>query len=307
MLSSIMFQQTDKLRIVTWNVNSIRLRLVAFSRIVQLLKPDIVCLQETKVEDSQFPHQDFENLGFTHRAVRGEKSYNGVAILSREPILEVSHLNFCGKSDCRHIAARIKLEGKNNKNSSGAKSKTISIDNVYVPAGGYIADAKVSEKFRHKLDFVEEMSSKFSKNKLDNGKNGAQQAEERSTIASLLLGDLNIAPLPNDVWAHEKMLKERVVSHTEEEIALFEKARENGGWCDVMRVVHPPAEKLYSWWSYRQPQWREKNYGRRLDHIWANEVIAPHLKGVTVLKEARGWDRPSDHAPVLAEFDIGFG
>ena len=322
MVVSIMAERSDSLRIVTWNVNSIRLRLVALARIVDMLEPDIICLQETKVEDSQFPHEDFEKLGFSHRAVRGEKSYNGVAILSREPIVEVSHINFCGKGDCRHISARIRLEGKNSKNNGknngknkvGASSKIISIDNLYVPAGGYVADVEVNEKFQHKLDFVEEMAtifshrtfshrtfshSKSSEDSSSDGRNGAD-------CASILLGDLNIAPLANDVWAHERMLRERVVSHTEEEIALFERARTSGGWCDVMREVYPPTERLYSWWSYRQPQWREKDYGRRLDHIWANEIIAKHLSGVRVLKEARGWERPSDHAPVLAEFDIDF-
>ena len=303
MVVSIMAKRSGLLRIVTWNVNSIRLRLVALAKVVDMLEPDIICLQETKVEDSQFPHEDFARLGFSHRAVRGEKSYNGVAILSRQPIVEVSHIDFCGKGDCRHISARIRLENKNSKGSYKNKvsesAKIISIDNIYVPAGGYVADVEVNEKFQHKLDFVEEMATTFSESNSSDGKNG-------TNCASILLGDLNIAPLANDVWAHERMLKERVVSHTEEEIALFERARASGGWCDVMREVYPPTERLYSWWSYRQKQWREKDYGRRLDHIWANEVIAKHLRGVRVLKEARGWERPSDHAPVLAEFDIDF-
>ncbi len=133
---------------------------------------------------------------------------------------------------------------------------------------------------------VDEMSRHFS------------EAEENNPC--ILLGDLNIAPLPDDVWNHETML--RVVSHTPAEVERFTLAQKARGWCDVLRDQHPAPEKVYTWWSYRRP-W-EENYGRRLDHIWANKTLAQELRSTEILKEARGWEQPSDHVPVLAEFRL---
>ena len=118
----------------------------------------------------------------------------------------------------------------------------------------------------------------------------------------VLLGDLNIAPLPDDVWNHEKMLQ--VVSHTPAEVERFTCAQKSRGWRDVLREKTPAPEKIYTWWSYRQPDWEGKNYGRRLDHIWANGTLARGLCSTEILREARGWEQPSDHVPVLAEFRL---
>lgn len=288
--AGLMPNATKYIRVVTWNVNSVRLRINALARIVELLKPDILCLQETKVEDKLFPYKEFNAWGFDHIAVRGEKSYNGVATLSRLPIIESSHINFCGKKDCRHLAVNIDIHSKNSTSKNHSDGKILTVHNLYVPAGGYVADPILNEKFQHKLNFVEEIANHFA--------NTNAQQKNAANNPCLLLGDLNIAPLPNDVWAHEKML--RVVSHTEEEVSRFNHAQESGGWCDVMRVIYPPSDKLYSWWSYRQPY--AKGYGRRLDHIWADATLAPLLKSVEVLKETRQWERPSDHVPVCAEF-----
>ncbi len=271
--ATLLFMTSCTLRIATWNINSVRLRLPSLARVVAQLRPDILCLQETKVQDALFPFEPIAAMGFPHQRVRGEKSYNGVAILSKYPIASVSHIAFCNKQDTRHLSACITLP-----------NTTLKVHNLYVPAGGYVADAVKNPKFAHKLNFVEEISQHFP--------------DAKGEQPCVLLGDLNIAPLPSDVWNHEKMLQ--VVSHTPEEVERFTRAQNARGWCDVLRKKNPPPEKIYTWWSYRRP-W-EENYGRRLDHIWANETLAKGLDSTEILTEARGWQQPSDHVPVLAEF-----
>ena len=123
-----------------------------------------------------------------------------------------------------------------------------------------------------------------------------------SGIPSILVGDLNIAPLENDVWSHKQLLK--VVSHTPVETDGLTRAYHRGGWEDLLRRAVPPSEKLFTWWSYRARDWDESDRGRRLDHIWAAPSLADRLLGVTVLREARGWQQPSDHVPVLAKIDV---
>ncbi len=279
--ATLLFMASCTLRIATWNINSVRLRLSSLARVAAQLRPDILCLQETKVEDALFPFEPIAAMGFPHQRVRGEKSYNGVAILSKYPIASVSHIAFCNREDTRHLSACITLP-----------DTTLKVHNLYVPAGGYVADAVKNPKFAHKLNFVEEMSQHFCDT----------EEKKPTTQPCVLLGDLNIAPLPDDVWDHEKML--RVVSHTPEEVERFTRAQNARNWCDVLREKNPPPEKIFTWWSYRQPQWEEKNYGRRLDHIWANETLARGLCSTEILREARGWEQPSDHVPVLAEFRL---
>ena len=265
---------STKLRVVTWNINSVRLRLPLLERVTTLLQPHIFCLQETKVEDSLFPHQPITDLGFPYQCIRGEKSYNGVAILSQYPIASSTRIPFCNNNDARHLSAQITLP-----------NSTLFLHNLYVPAGGYKPDTEKNSKFAHKLNFVEEMSRHF------------QNEEQQPAI---LLGDLNIAPLPDDVWSHETM--QNVVSHTPQEIERLNNAQKAQAWHDVLRQQTPPPQKVYTWWSYRHPQWKEKNYGRRLDHIWASNALAKKLCSTTILQEARGWQSPSDHVPVMAEF-----
>ena len=115
------------------------------------------------------------------------------------------------------------------------------------------------------------------------------------------MGDLNIAPREDDVWSHKQLLK--VVSHTPIEVEKFAAAQEAGDWVDVTRA-HIPEGKLYSWWSYRAKDWEAADKGRRLDHVWASPDVAKRAGASRVLKEARGWDKPSDHAPVFATFDL---
>ncbi|MEM6438269.1 MAG: exodeoxyribonuclease III [Pseudomonadota bacterium] len=254
------------LTICTWNINSVRLREGLVARLLEEERPDVLCLQETKSPVDKIPTEAFEALGYAHRVARGDKGYNGVAILSRQPLEEVPHHDFVAKGDARHVAAR---------HASG-----LVVHNLYVPAGGDEPDPQKNPKFDHKLRFVEEMARVFA------GAPGAQ----------VLVGDLNIAPGEDDVWSHKQLLK--IVSHTPQEVERFEAAREAGGWSDAVRR-HLPDGKLYSWWSYRAKDWSAADKGRRLDHVWTTAPV--ETRGARILRDARGWEKPSDHAPVFVE------
>ena len=145
---------------------------------------------------------------------------------------------------------------------------------------------KVNDKFAHKLEFLEEMTE------------WSAQLEE----PSILVGDLNIAPLEEDVWDHKKLLK--VVSHTPVEVEAMLKLMEAHSWHDVMREFVPETEKLYSWWSYRARDWSKADKGRRLDHVWTSPSLKGKAVKMEVLRNARGWEKPSDHAPVLVDFEF---
>jgi exodeoxyribonuclease-3 len=157
-----------------------------------------------------------------------------------------------------------------------------------VPAGGDEPDPDINPKFRHKLDFVAQMHE--------------IPALEHDELSSVLVGDLNIAPLETDVWSHRQLLN--VVSHTPVETTSFEAMRRAGNWVDLMRQAIPPEEKLFTWWSYRARDWAASNRGRRLDHVWSSANLSPALSDIEVLRDARGWERPSDHVPVIARFDL---
>ncbi|MFQ3623132.1 MAG: exodeoxyribonuclease III, partial [Acetobacteraceae bacterium] len=222
-----MARRPKRLRLVTWNINSIRLRLARLADLAVALEPDVICLQETKVADEEFPLREVRATGYRHIAFRGEKSYNGVAILSKIPLTPVPDTpDWCGRGDTRHLAVDLDIPGA-----------PVRLHNFYVPAGGDVPDPEANPKFRHKLDFVAEATGWFA--------NGAG-THGRQVIA----GDLNIAPLPDDVWSHRQLLD--VVSHTPVETeALARWQGTAGGWIDAMRHFVPPPEKLYSWWSYR--------------------------------------------------------
>lgn len=261
------------MRIVTWNINSLRLRIETLGRVVTALRPDIVCLQETKVQDQDFPADGVRALGFEHVLFRGMKSYNGVAILSRVPIKEIQRRDWCAREDCRHIAVRL----------PGGEE----LHNFYVPAGGDVPDPEQNDKFAHKLAFVDEMADWFAK---------------KRPAKRILVGDLNIAPLENDVWAHRQLLK--IVSHTPVEVEGLTRAMAAHDWIDAVREIVPPSERLYSWWSYRNRTWPGSDRGRRLDHVWITPGLRGALRDARVFRDARGWERPSDHVPVSVDLDI---
>jgi exodeoxyribonuclease III len=270
---------SESLTVATWNINSIRLRQDLVVRFLAEQQPDVLCLQETKCPNEAFPHAAFEKAGYRHRVVNGIKGYNGVAILSKRPLEAPFAHEMCGKADARHIAARI-----------GSGARAVTVHNFYVPAGGDIADPEANPKFAHKLAFVEELKRLSAR---------ARQEDPRA----ILVGDLNIAPLEHDVWSHKKLLD--VVSHTPIETESMLDVISEGEWVDAMRVLKPEPEKVYSWWSYRSPDWETRDLGRRLDHVWLGKDLGAGLSAGRIFRETRGWERPSDHVPVMVTLDPG--
>jgi len=267
-----------KFKIATWNINSVRLRIGLVTRLLDLWKPDVLCLQETKCPQGQFPSAPLTDLGYRHIAESGQKGYHGVAIVSRLPLINQQTRQFCSKDDCRHVAVTI-----------GGQVPII-IHNLYVPAGGDEPDPAINEKFAHKLEFLSELELWLGKGAIPAGHE------------AIVVGDLNIAPLADDVWSHKELLK--VVSHTPIETEGLIRVQRAGGWVDLMRQQIPPPEKLYTWWSYRARDWAASDRGRRLDHIWSSRHLAPRCARLDVLREARGWPQPSDHVPVMATFEL---
>jgi exodeoxyribonuclease III len=256
--------------LATWNINSVRLRESLVLRLLDAEAPDVLCLQECKCLVEQIPVEGLAARGYHHIVARGQKSYNGVAILSRLPLEDAGSVDFAGLGHARHVAARL-------------PDGTV-IHNCYVPAGGDIPDRTENDKFGQKLDFLTHLADHFG---------SARPAR------AILVGDLNIAPRPDDVWDHKALLK--IVSHTPVEVEHLSAAQAAGGWIDVTRADIPDG-RLYSWWSYRSPDWDGADKGRRLDHVWATADIAGRASGSRILRAVRGWDQPSDHAPVLAHF-----
>jgi exodeoxyribonuclease-3 len=266
--------------ITTWNINSVRLRIDLVRRFLAEAGPDILCLQETKCPDDRFPAAEIREAGYPHLAIHGQKGYHGVAIASRLPFRSIERKAFCGKADARHVAVVL---GPDAGPASG-----LAIHDFYVPAGGDIADPDVNEKFAHKLQFLREMHE--------------WGLARRSQGPGILVGDLNVAPLEHDVWSHKQLLD--VVSHTPVETQALEALRVEAGFIDVTRSLRPPPEKIYTWWSYRSPDWSAADKGRRLDHVWASEDLAGTVRDVAIAREVRGWDRPSDHVPLTVTLDL---
>jgi len=260
---------SNSLTIATWNVNSVRLRIDTILSFLADTKPDVLCLQETKCPDEFFPLDEFKKAGYTHYFYTGMKSYNGVAVISKLPLSDTGIVNHCQKEDCRHIYATI--------------GDLFELHNVYIPAGGPDPDPVLNPSFKHKLDFVDSLKTWFSANRQPKHK-------------MVLVGDLNIAPLENDVWSHKQLLN--VVSHTPVEVEKFTAFYDALPWADAMRHFVNPSEKLYTWWSYRNKDWKKSNRGRRLDHIWVSKPLEKKLESIQVYSAERDKERPSDHVPV---------
>ncbi len=278
-IANLMKAPMPHLSIATWNINSVRLRIQNVEKFLRLYEPDIVCLQETKCKDAMFPAKEIREAGYPYMALNGGKGgYHGVAIISKIPLNTIGVRSFCGKGDPRHISADVVVG-----------QTTLRIHNFYVPAGGDEPDPDVNEKFDHKLRFLAEMHEWLPT--ASDGK------------PDLIMGDLNIAPHPNDVWSHTALLK--IVSHTPIECEKLEAIRLNAGFIDMARQFVPMEEKIATWWSYRAADWRASNRGRRLDHIWAHPDLAKVAVSHKVADETRDWTRPSDHAPVIVDFEVG--
>jgi exodeoxyribonuclease III len=269
----------NRLRIATWNINSVRARLELVPRFLSEYAPDILCLQEIKASSSDFPMQLFRNHGYRHQAMNGQKMHHGVAIVSKVPLAAESRQDWQANGEARHIGVTLY-----NGFTAVGGGAGVRLENVYAPAGGEVPDFDTNPKFIQKLDYFDRMIA---------------WATALAT-PTILVGDFNIAPLPTDVWSHKEL--KNVVSHTDIEIAKIDAMIAAHGWIDVARHIAPEPARLHSWWSYRAADWKASDRGRRLDHIWVSPVLKNHIVDCFVAEDVRGWDKPSDHAPVIADF-----
>lgn len=267
-----------RLRLTTWNVNSVRLRAEQVARFVDEHNPDVLCLQEIKCQEGEFPRAIFEEIGLRHIKISGQKGWHGVAMASRHPIEDIAPLNACREGHARCV---------------GGKVAGVEIHNFYIPAGGDIPDRATNPKFDHKLDFYERLTSEMARR------------DPKEPIA--IVGDLNVAPGEHDVWNHKYMSK--IVSHTPIELKAMAALKASLGFIDLPREATPEPEKMFSWWSYRAADFRKSNRGLRLDHI----LVTPGLREAAfrtgkaesrVHDDVREWERPSDHAPVTADLAV---
>jgi exodeoxyribonuclease III len=254
------------MKIATWNVNSIRKRL---DRVIPWLAehgPDVLCLQETKVEDSAFPRTDFEAVGY-HVLCHGQKTYNGVALLSREPLRDPVKGFGDGGDDAQ---ARFLLAGAGD----------LKVGSVYVPNGQAVG----SEKFSYKLEWLARWR-RWLDGKMD------------PSAPIVLCGDLNVALDDRDVY-DPAAWKDQVLCHPAERAALAKVC----GWglSDAFRL-HNQEAGHFTWWDYRQLAF-PKNMGLRIDFVLCSAPLAARCTSVTIDRNARKGKEPSDHAPVIAEF-----
>jgi exodeoxyribonuclease-3 len=260
------------LKIASWNINSVRARIEIVEKFLREESPDILCLQETKVCDSDFPAAMFGRLGYVHQIICGQRMHHGVAILSRIPAREEARDDWQANGEARHVGVRLECG--------------IRLENVYVPAGGDTPDREVNPKFGQKLDFLERMT----------------RWSEACKCPTIMVGDFNVAPLECDVWNHKQLLT--VVSHTPIEVEALTRLQHSNGWVDLGRHFHPAPGRLHTWWSYRSPDWTKNDRGRRLDHMWATPDVARQAVRHVVHEPCRNWTRPSDHVPLVTEFTI---
>jgi exodeoxyribonuclease-3 len=264
-----------RLRICTWNVNSVRLRAEQAARFMAEQAPDVLCLQEIKCREGEFPASAFQDMGLPYLKIAGQKGWHGVAIASRLPLEDAPPLQVCREGHARCV---------------GATVAGVEIHNFYIPAGGDTPDRELNPKFDHKLDFYEKLTLELSR---------------RDPAAPLaIVGDLNVAPGEFDVWNHRYMSK--VVSHTPVEVEAMAALKASLGFIDLIRETRPAPEKLASWWSYRAQDFRQSNRGLRLDHILVTPGLrdAAYRSGAPAARihdDVRAWERPSDHAPVSAD------
>ena len=258
--------------VASWNINSVRFRMDIVERFLREAAPDVLCLQETKVVDGDFPHEPFRRLGYDHIAINGQRMHHGVAVLSRLPLREDDRFDWQANGEARHIGV--------------ALANGLRIENVYVPAGGDVPDREANPKFGQKLDFLERMTD---------------WSKRLAGVPTLLVGDFNVAPLPSDVWNHKALLD--VVSHTPIEAEALARLQAANDWVDLGRRFIPAPERLFTWWSYRAKDWAASDRGRRLDHMWASQDVAERAVAHHVHEDCRSWLKPSDHVPIVTGFD----
>lgn len=253
------------MKIATWNVNSLRVRLPQVLQWLQHERPDLLALQETKLTDDQFPETDCAAAGY-HVVFSGQKTYNGVAILSRATITDVV-TDIPGLDDPQRRVLAVTCG-------------EIRLINLYVPNG----ESVESDKYRYKLDWLDKLAAWL-------------KTELRQHAKLAVVGDFNIAPADADV--HDPEAWRGSVLFSDPEHAAFQRLLDLG-LCDSFRRFDQP-EKSFTWWDYRMNAFR-RNLGLRIDHILASDALCDACTGCTIDKAPRGWERPSDHAPVIAEF-----
>ena len=256
------------MKIATWNVNSINVRMPQLAAWLKAADPDVVCVQETKCVDESFPYQELHDLGY-YSAFYGQRSYNGVAIISKEEPKDVVKglPNDDEESQKRLIAATI---------------NGVRIVDVYIPNGQSLD----SDKFQFKLDWVQRLRAFFDDN-------------YRLSEKVLLCGDFNVAPDPEDVWnpgawegsIHFSLPERAAINHVKQ-----------WGFVDAFRKMNGNV-KEFSWWDYRAGAF-QKNHGLRIDHIWVSEPLAATLSACVIDKSPRVLEKPSDHTPLIATFDL---
>jgi exodeoxyribonuclease-3 len=256
-------------KVATFNVNGIRARLSILLEWLDKELPDVLCLQETKVPDEAFPHQAIEDRAY-HCIFRGQKAYNGVAILSKSPPAQTTFGFADGDAaeEPRLVAVQV---------------GNLSVVNTYVPQG-YAPD---SEKFQYKLQWLQRLKEYF-----------ARQFDP--ALPLLWAGDFNVAPEPEDVYDPKRLLGS-VGFHPQEHEALA--AVKAWGFVDVFRR-HEKAERMFTFWDYRIPQAVKRGLGWRIDHLWATAALAEMSTGAWIDMAPRLSPKPSDHTFVVAEFDL---
>lgn len=255
------------MKIATWNINSIKSRIDHVLGWCQANQPDVLCMQETKVVDERFPVYKFNSIGYSHLALLGERGYNGVAIVSKSPITNIQKNLPREKkpAQSRLLAATI---------------GNVRVVNVYGPHG----TAQGTPKYQFKLDWILRLRKYFD-NKF---------AVDDDVV---LCGDLNVAPHELDVWSVPAWRNKLHFTKPERDAIQDLK---KWGFIDLFRQVNGD-EQEFSWWSNFRNDF-EKDRGLRIDHIWASPPLAERCLDCWIDKEPRGWDHPSDHAPVVAEF-----
>lgn len=256
------------MKIATWNVNSLRVRLPQVLDWLADQQPDIMCLQETKLVDDDFPQDDIKQAGY-HAAFVGQKTYNGVATLSRFPPTEV--------------ATGVKGLGDTQKRLVAATCGDVRVLNVYVPNGQEVG----SEKYEFKLTWLKRLNRYIT-------------TELKSHDRLALLGDFNIAPEEQDV--HDPTKWETSVLFSPDMRRAFSELL-GLGLADVFRAFDQPPSS-FSWWDYRAGAFR-RNFGLRIDHILCSRALSAACQSCEIDKGPRGWERPSDHTPVVATFSAG--
>ncbi|HTQ12636.1 MAG TPA: exodeoxyribonuclease III [Rhizomicrobium sp.] len=260
------------MKIATWNVNSVKARLETVVAWLKETSPDVACFQEIKCQDDAFPRHAFEDLGY-NCAVHGQKTYNGVAVLSKRPIEDATPRLPGGDGDDHARYLEVAVPGR---------TSTVRVASIYAPNGNPIG----TEKFDYKLKWLDRLAGRAS----------GLLANEEPVV---LMGDYNVIPEPEDCW-DPKAWMEDALFQPESRSAL--RRIEYLGYTDAFRACHAETHR-YTFWDYQAGAW-QKDHGIRIDHVLLSPQAADRLRACGIDRHVRGWERPSDHVPVWCELDI---